>query len=102
MSVIEISCKLGCNTNLLYCIFNLSIVKGICPQPWKIANIIPLSKNSNVALSGTSGLPISLLPLLSKLMERIIFEQTQSYFVEDNFNSFFQHAYRKGFSAVNA
>ncbi len=56
-------------------IVNLSTEKCICPQAWKIAKIIPLKKNPSAPFSGTNSRPISLLPALGKVMERIIFEQ---------------------------
>lgn len=43
-------------------IINLSIRKGVCPQAWKIAKNVPLSKNPAVPFCGSNSLPISLLP----------------------------------------
>lgn len=53
-------------------IINLSFKKGICPSEWKITKIIPLPKKSKETFSGKNSQPISLLPALSKIMERIV------------------------------
>lgn len=78
-------------------IINLSIEKGICPQAWKISKMIPLRKKTSAPFSGTNCQPISLLPALAKVMERIIFKQIQSYFDID-----YQHAYMPGDSTCTA
>ena len=59
-------------------ILNLSFNKGVCPQTWKIAKFVPLPKNTTVPFYGPNSRPISLLPALSKIMERIVFEQIQN------------------------
>lgn len=53
-------------------LIKLSIRKGVCPQAWKIAKVVPLSKNPAVPFCGSNSHPISLLPALGKIMERII------------------------------
>lgn len=83
-------------------VINLIIEKGICPQAWKISKIIPLRKNTNAPFSGTNSRPISLLPALAKVMERIIFKQIQAYFDINNFISDYQHAYRPAHSTWTA
>jgi hypothetical protein len=47
----------------------------MCPQAWKEAKVIPLPKNSKAPVAASYNRPISLLPVLSKLMERIVFDQ---------------------------
>lgn len=47
-------------------IYNLCLKSSVFPRPWKLANVIPLPKNSNEYR------PISILPFLSKLLERLI------------------------------
>ena len=83
-------------------VFNLSLVKCIYPKDWKIAKITPLSKNVSAPFSGPNCRPISLLPTLSKLMERIVYEQIQCYFSVNDLNTDFQHAYKKGHSTETA
>ena len=53
-------------------LFNVSIQTGTIPEAWKISSIVPLpkgSKHTNVS----NYRPISLLPVLSKLLERHIY-----------------------------
>ena len=81
-------------------IINLSIEKCTCPQAWKIAKIIPVTKNAAKPFSGTNSRPISLLPSLGKIMERIIFQQVHCYFDVNGLNTEYQHAYRPGVSFI--
>ena len=83
-------------------IMNLSLSKGKCPVEWKTAKIIPLAKNTKEPFSGKNSRPISLLPALSKIMEKIVYEQIQEYFSKNNLNTVYQHAYRKGHSTTTA
>ena len=81
---------------------NLSFEKCVFPQAWKIAKIVPLPKNATVPFSGPNSRPISLLPAMSKIMEKIAFEQIQCYFSANDLNTDFQHAYRGGHSTSTA
>ena len=53
-------------------LFNLSITAGIFPDKWKHSYIVPIPK-SNDHTSPTNYRPISLLSILSKLLERHIY-----------------------------
>lgn len=70
-------------TNPITHIFNQSLNWGVCPQVWKEAKVIPLPKNQKINLTGANSRPISILPVLGKLMEKIVFNQIQSYFSEN-------------------
>ena len=52
-------------------IFNLSLLKGV-HWHWKAAKVIPLPKNKKDMFSGANSRPISILPMLSKLMESCV------------------------------
>ena len=52
-------------------IFNMSIQIGVFPYPWKLSSIVPVPKYSGNA-SPTNYRPISLLSVLSKLLEKYI------------------------------
>ena len=69
---------------------------------WKIAKVTPLSKNSREPFIGSNSRPISILPVLSKLLEGIILKQIQQYLSENNINSDIQHAYKAGYSTSTA
>ena len=50
-------------------LFNLSITTGVFPSEWKTGRIVPIPKGNNQSLP--SGFrPISILPIVSKLLER--------------------------------
>ena len=83
-------------------IINQSLKEGLCPEKWKIAKITPLSKNVKLPLSGPNSRPISLLPVLSKIMERVVYDQIKFYFSANNLNTDYQHAYREGHSTATA
>ena len=83
-------------------IFNLSLEESLCPQAWREAKVIPLPKSGKAAFTGSNSRPISLLPALSKLLEKIVFDQIQCYFSVNKLTTDFQHAYREGHSTCTA
>jgi len=64
------------------------------PKLWKEGKIIPLPKDMKSTFCGQNSRPISILPSLSKLLEKIVFEQVQDYFSNNELTTMFQHAYR--------
>ena len=52
-------------------LFNLSIRTGCCPDDWKIARIVPIPKADEMS-SPMNYRPISILPIVSKVLERHI------------------------------
>ena len=58
----------------LVSIFNLSLQSGIFPDPLKLAKVIPIFKAGSKLLV-TNYRPISLLPILSKIFEKIVHKQ---------------------------
>ena len=71
---------------------------GIFPDSLKIAKIIPLYKKGNIN-SITNYRPISLLPTLSKVFERVIFNQLYLYLDHNNLLSEEQYGFRANHSA---
>ena len=55
------------------------------PDIWKTANITPVFKKGNKQLVKNYR-PISLLPLCTKVFEKILFDKLNNYF--DNFHHF--------------
>ena len=51
-------------------IFNLSISSGLFPLTWKSSHIVPIPKSSPPSTSPSDFCPISLLSLVSKLLEK--------------------------------
>ena len=65
-------------------IINLSILTSTFPNIWKYAKVIPLLKSSQCdPLLPKSYRPVALLPVLSKVMEKVVFGQLVKY-LEDN------------------
>ena len=59
-------------------IFNTSITSGIVPSAWKMAEITPIPKEGNHEQANNNR-PISLLPMLSKVCEKVVLNQVVSY-----------------------
>ena len=65
----------------LTCIFNQFLNTGIFPEKPKIAKVIPIHKKGS--LNDISNYrPISLLPSISKILEKLIFKQLSTYLNE--------------------
>ena len=71
---------------------------GIFPDSLKIAKIIPIYKKGNIN-SITNHQPISLLPTLSKVFERVIFNQLYMYLDHNNLLSEQQYGFCANHSA---
>ena len=74
---------------------NNSIKSSIFPSCLKHADVTPLHKKCNKSLKENYR-PVSILPILSKVVERSIFKQISSFFY-DIFSKY-QYGFRKGFS----
>ena len=55
-------------------IFNQAITLSSFPNEWKVARVMPLYKNGQRSIPGNYR-PISVLPAISKIMERIMYDQ---------------------------
>ena len=56
-------------------LFNRSLREGNIPREWKLANIVPFHKKNEKAYV-ENYLPISLLGIVSKVMERCVLDNT--------------------------
>ena len=74
-------------------LFNLSIESSIFPDACKIAKLKPLYKKGS-KLEPKNYRPISLLPLVSKVFERIVYMQTQNYLDKHNILYKYQCCFR--------
>ena len=83
-------------------IINRSLEVGLCPKRWKEAKVIPLPKDTKAVFNERNSRPISILSVLSKIMERLVYLQIQAYFTSNNLLTNFQHAYRAGHSTSTA
>ena len=78
---------------LAHCI-NLSLLSGIVPSKTKIAKIIPIFKSGNKN-DKTNYRPISILPSLSKVLEKVVYNRLINYVTKNNILTPSQYGFRK-------
>ena len=82
-------------------IFETCIREGTFPDMWKMSNVCPIHKKESKNLKENYR-PISLLPILSKMFEKVIFDSLYDYFITDNkFLNSCQSGFIKGDSCIN-
>ena len=74
----------------------MPIVQGVVPEDWKSARVIPVYK-SGKRDNMENYRPISILPAISKVPEKVIFNQLYLYLTDNNLMSKFQSGFRKDF-----
>ena len=62
-------------------IFNLSINQGVLPDDWKNARVTPVYKEG-VKSTASTYRPISVLPVVAKILERAVFNHFYAYLVK--------------------
>lgn len=73
------------------------------PDFFKVAHIVPLLKKPSLDASDLSNYrPVSNLPFLSKVLERVVNAQLTRYITENNLQEKFQSAYRQNHSTETA
>ena len=94
--------KLGtCLTIPLSDIFNLSLSSGVFPTLMKHADVIPLFKGGNKQIMSNYH-PISLLPAISKLLEKIMYKRTYDFLMKYDLLYKSQYGFRKKHSCEHA
>ena len=83
-------------------LFNLSIAKGQLPRLWKTASVVPIPKSSNNKHSPSGYRPISLLPIVSKLLEKHIHSLIVDHLIEHAPISDVQWGFQQKKSTVTA
>ena len=65
----------------LMCIFNQSLLTGTCiyPSDWKLAKVTPILKNGSKSDLINNYRPISVIPTVAKIFEKIIYDQLYNY-----------------------
>ena len=82
-------------------IFNSSILDMNFPTCWKIAHVTPLPKVLKPC-SVNDYRPISILSILSKALEKIVYDQVVSFLLRNNLMDIFQSGFRKLHSTTTA
>ena len=75
-------------------VINLSLVNGIVPQELKIAKVIPLFKNGDATIVNNYR-PVSVLPLFSKILEKIMYKRLLSFINKHKILHDYQFGFRK-------
>ena len=82
-------------------IINLSIKQKKYPDIWKDSKVVPLYKKNDI-LNPENYRPISLIPVVSKILERAICDQMMKYLTENNLLHPNQHAYKTKHNTTTA
>ena len=100
---ISISMIKICDTSIvepLCLIFEKSLETGVYPSMWKKANIVPVHKKGS-RQDKQNYRPISLLPVLGNIFEKIIFEKLYCHLCTNGLITPHQSGFRPGDSAIN-
>jgi hypothetical protein len=82
-------------------ICNLSISQGVFPIELKLANIVPIYKSGDEKLINNYR-PVSVLPVFSKILERIMYNRVLDFLDQYKILYEFQFGFRKGRSTEQA
>ena len=82
-------------------IMNISFSTGTFPDLLKVARVVPVYKGGEKT-DPNNYRPISILPIISKIFERIAHTQLQKYFDNHNLLTDCQYGFRKGRSTTKA
>ena len=85
----------------LHHVITLSIMQKKFPTCWKFTKIVPLHKKKST-LKREHYRPVAILSPLSKILEKIMYEQIYSYFDRNKLFHPSLHGYRKGRSTMTA
>ena len=82
-------------------VVNSCITRCELPTSWRAASVVPLHKGGNVH-DPSNYRPISILPVLSKLCERVVCSQLMAYLLSHNLLCSEQYGFRPGLSTEAA
>ena len=74
-------------------IFNLSLYHGLIPSDWKVARITPIYKRKGLKSDASNYRPISIVPTISKIIEKSVKSQIMTHLISNNLLSPSQSAY---------
>ena len=81
-------------------LFNLSLSSGSVPNIWKEANVSPIHKKNDPS-DVSNYRPISLISIVSKVLEKIVHKYPFNFFRDNNIITAFQSGFVPGDSTVN-
>jgi hypothetical protein len=88
-------------SSLLSNLFNLCFRNGCYPDLLKNAKIVPIFKTGNSGLLGNYR-PISILPIINKILEKLIYKRLESFFQSCSIISCNQFGFRKNKDTTQA
>ena len=84
----------------LHLIYSSYIESGIFPTEWKMAIAVPIHKEDDKQ-NVKNYRPVSLLPIFSKIFERLIFNEMYSFVIENDLIPSNQPGFKQGQSCIN-
>ena len=81
-------------------IFINCLRRGLFPEIWKHANVVPVHKKNEKHVKGNYR-PISLLPIFGKMLEKLIFDSLYSHLESHDLLNPNQSGFRPGDSTIN-
>ena len=85
----------------LSCLYNMSIIETIFPSLLKVGRITPVHKSGSVVVVDNYR-PISVLPIISKVFERLTLDRMMSFITTHDIFSPSQFGFRKGRNTTQA
>ena len=93
--------KLARISEVLTIIFNESLLQGIVPDVLKVSKVTHVDKGGEV-MNPSNFRPISILPALMQIFEKLIYKQLINYIEKHNILFQFQFGFSKGHLTVQA
>ena len=78
-------------------VFDLSLIQGIVPDDLKSARVVPLFKKNDKTEVGNFR-PVSILTIISKVFERVVYDQVESYLDQKKLRYKFPSGFRSRYS----
>lgn len=82
-------------------LFNMCLQESVFPDCWKVSSVVPVFKNSGEKSDPKNYRPISLLPVVSKLFERLINNRLVQHLEATNLFSDYQYGFRSARSTAD-
>ena len=82
-------------------IFNQSISRGVFPMEWKLARVTPVFKKGSKS-DVNNYRPISVIPIVAKIFEKIVYDQLYRYLNSNNLLTNCQSGFRSLHSTLTA
>ena len=82
-------------------VLNLSFISGIFPSELKVANVVPIFKSGDGQIF-TNYQPVSVLPVFSKILERLMYNRLLSFLNKHKIIYDYQFGFREKYSTYLA